>query len=345
MCMNSKFKISVVIPTYNRSGFVVQAIKSVLSQRFDAYEIIVSDNASTDDTLGVLSQFSDEPRIKVFSNDTNIGMVANWRLCVETRISGDWFLLLSDDDLLIDPYFLAKVQAMIEINPDLGFVYANGYLFDVETTRIDRLFLPYKGVVSGDSVISSYGTILAQNFTLCNIVFNRTRALASGCFLSEQNICCDEELFLQLAIANPVGCIQDCVSIYRTHTYNLSRRILTDPEFHFYRVNNILKAWDILRELKAPYIYNAFKRNTRLLKILKDLLDHLERSGKSEFLSYLDSSYPDLVKQASVFKDRKIDYLCVRLRMKILKYLKSPIQACVFLFFGACFSRKVRRLL
>jgi glycosyltransferase involved in cell wall biosynthesis len=343
--MNVNPKITVIIPTYNRAFFVSQAIESVLAQRCVDYELIVSDNASTDDTLSVLARFEDNPRIKIFSNSTNVGMVANWRICVEQRSSGGWFLILSDDDLLIDPYFLAKVQKMVMLNPDLGLVYANGYLLDEETDRIDRLFLPYKGVFSGDCIVSSYGTVLAQNFTLCNIVFNKDRALDLGCFLDLNNICCDEELFLKLAVSYPVGCIQDCVSLYRVHSSNLSKKIAVDPEFHFYRVSNILKVWDIVKKSKPRHIYTSFKRNTRLLKILKDLLGHLEKSKREDLLAYLHLSYPEFVTQAHQFKDSKVGYLWSRLRMRLLKYWNSPIQAFSFFLLRSFFEKKVRRFL
>jgi glycosyltransferase involved in cell wall biosynthesis len=91
-------KVSIGIPTYNRSYYIKEAIDSVLKQTYINLEIIVSNNCSTDDTKNVLSSYSDE-RIVVLNQEKNFGLVNNFNFCLN-RATGDYFLLLSDDDLL-----------------------------------------------------------------------------------------------------------------------------------------------------------------------------------------------------------------------------------------------------
>ncbi|HPV38707.1 MAG TPA: glycosyltransferase, partial [Candidatus Hydrogenedentes bacterium] len=55
--------VSVIIPTYNRSGYLVQAVESVLNQTFGDLEVVVVDDGSTDDTARVLRSLND-PRVK-----------------------------------------------------------------------------------------------------------------------------------------------------------------------------------------------------------------------------------------------------------------------------------------
>src|SRR5258708_23850606 len=91
-------RVTIGIPTFNRSAYLEEAISSAIGQTYANLEIIVSDNASTDDTCTLLSQQRDK-RIVVTTQPENLGMVGNWNGCL-THATGDYFLLLSDDDVL-----------------------------------------------------------------------------------------------------------------------------------------------------------------------------------------------------------------------------------------------------
>src|SRR5262244_3089429 len=99
MNMNDQFTsagrrptVSVCIPTYNRAKLLRQAIGSVLEQTFQDFEIIVYDNASTDDTAAVAESFSEE-RIRYFRNTRNLGHRENWKRCFRAA-RGDYIAAL-----------------------------------------------------------------------------------------------------------------------------------------------------------------------------------------------------------------------------------------------------------
>jgi glycosyltransferase involved in cell wall biosynthesis len=91
-------KISIGIPTFNRRDYVLEAIHSALAQTYANVEIIVSDNASTDDTWQHLTALAD-PRLVLLRQTTNLGMTGNFNATLSVA-TGEYFLLLSDDDLL-----------------------------------------------------------------------------------------------------------------------------------------------------------------------------------------------------------------------------------------------------
>jgi glycosyltransferase involved in cell wall biosynthesis len=106
-------KVSVCIPTYNYGHFVGDAIESVLSQTLQDFEIIISDNASTDDTEAVVSRYAvDDPRIRYVRNQTNLGMVANWNRCLSLA-TGEYVKFLCADDLL-EKDCLTKLAALLD---------------------------------------------------------------------------------------------------------------------------------------------------------------------------------------------------------------------------------------
>jgi len=89
--------ISIGIPTYNRSEKLFRCLESTINQDYENIEIIVCDNNSNDNTSQVVLSFNDK-RIHYHQNDKNIGMRNNFNMCLN-KSSGDFFILLSDDDI------------------------------------------------------------------------------------------------------------------------------------------------------------------------------------------------------------------------------------------------------
>lgn len=113
--------VSILVPVYNREGLVGKCIQSALDQTFCDVEIIVVDNASTDGTLEICRQYaSQDSRIRVFSNEENIGPVRNWKRCIAEARGKYGKMLFSDD--LIEPGFLEKTLPFLEEH-DAGFVF------------------------------------------------------------------------------------------------------------------------------------------------------------------------------------------------------------------------------
>lgn len=91
-------KFSVCIPNYNYENYIGKTIQSVLDQCYKNFEIIVADNASTDNSIKVVKSFKDD-RITIIKNNYNIGFSPNLDKATETA-SGDYLILLSSDDLM-----------------------------------------------------------------------------------------------------------------------------------------------------------------------------------------------------------------------------------------------------
>jgi glycosyltransferase involved in cell wall biosynthesis len=117
---------SIVIPTYNRSHLLRHVIERVQQQSFHDFEIIVSDDCSTDDTSGVVRSMTDE-RIRYFRNVENRGYPGNVRIGA-SYARGEVLYLLGDDDLLLAGA-LARTFAAFQKNPAVGVVTRPYYWF------------------------------------------------------------------------------------------------------------------------------------------------------------------------------------------------------------------------
>ncbi|MEA2020140.1 MAG: glycosyltransferase [Patescibacteria group bacterium] len=144
-----QLKFSIAIPTYNGSEWIVETLESILSQGFQNYEIVISDDCSTDDTLDVIKSF-DEPRIKIFQNKENLGYGKNLKT-LKNRISGDVLFLMGQDDLLLKGA-LEKTHSAFFLEDNIGVVTRPYYWFDDDPGTPVRAVRPYSKEL--DSVMS-----------------------------------------------------------------------------------------------------------------------------------------------------------------------------------------------
>lgn len=102
--------VSIGIPTYNRMELLKRSIKSALIQEYENIEVIVSDNASTDETRNVCLSFRDKDvRLKYFRQQKNVGPNANFDAVLK-EASGQYFMWLGDDDWIDASYVSSCVQ-------------------------------------------------------------------------------------------------------------------------------------------------------------------------------------------------------------------------------------------
>jgi glycosyltransferase involved in cell wall biosynthesis len=92
-------RVTIGIPTLNRSVLALRAIRSALAQTYADIEVVVSDDVSTDDTVAQVRAIND-PRLKLYEQAQRLGLVANFDFCLR-HATGEFFLLLGDDDLLL----------------------------------------------------------------------------------------------------------------------------------------------------------------------------------------------------------------------------------------------------
>ncbi|CAG0963131.1 GalNAc(5)-diNAcBac-PP-undecaprenol beta-1,3-glucosyltransferase [Methylophilaceae bacterium] len=119
----AKPKITIGIPVYNGEKYIREAIDSVLAQSFTDFELIISDNASTDSTERICRECQlQDKRIKYFRQITNIGIVENFEF-VLNQSSSEFFMFLACDDYLESENYLSLMVQKIEDGND--FCFAN----------------------------------------------------------------------------------------------------------------------------------------------------------------------------------------------------------------------------
>ena len=125
--------VTVVLPTRDRPHYLREALASALQQRYRNIEVLVRDNASTDETRRVVQSFGD-PRIRYHRHTEDVGPTENIISgCREAR--GEYVASLHDDDVW-EPDFLEKLVPPLEANSAAVVAFADHYIIDAEG-RID----------------------------------------------------------------------------------------------------------------------------------------------------------------------------------------------------------------
>jgi glycosyltransferase involved in cell wall biosynthesis len=133
-------KVSVVIPTYNRPQFVRSAITSVLNQTFQDFEIIVVDDASTDNTPEVVSGFNDT-KIKYIRHEINKGGSAARNTGIRTS-SAEYIAFLDDDDEWLPDKLKKQVELLNISSPNVGGVYTGFFKINKASGKIIGQSIP-----------------------------------------------------------------------------------------------------------------------------------------------------------------------------------------------------------
>jgi GT2 family glycosyltransferase len=174
--MMPETKVTIAIPTHNRSQLLKACIESVLAQEYPNFSVIVLDNASSDDTRAVIKSFID-PRITYKRNEENIGLFRNWNRAIEIN-SSPYLTILQDDDLLL-PGFIQESVMALDQNLSAAFSVSQVKAIDIKGAFLnlkDPRYIPgyfpdgvmdgleyLHRIVAGDKLIINFSAVMMRS--------------------------------------------------------------------------------------------------------------------------------------------------------------------------------------
>lgn len=134
-------RVSVIMPSYNKEKYIAKSIKSILNQTYRDFELLIIDDVSTDSSVEIIRSF-DDPRIRFYQNEQNVGMAANRNIGIE-KAGGEFIALLDADDLSTE-YRLEKEVQFLDDNPDIDVVFGAFDEIDENDTAKVNYYAPLK---------------------------------------------------------------------------------------------------------------------------------------------------------------------------------------------------------
>ena len=252
---------TVVVPTYNRSALLARAVDSVLNQTWTDFELIVVDDASTDDTPQVMAQFSDERLIYIRQPDNQGASAArNTGIC---RAKGQYVSFLDSDDELL-PQFLEQTYRFFEsCSGQIGFVWTGIYLVHdtpegevIAGKRVWQVDCPVPNQARWSTIIegaSGYGLTVQRD------CFEKT-----GMFDERLPVHHDSELLIRLGLEFDFAVIPSVLLKYHAHdntrlTDTMSRNRTVD-EWKLIQKTHV-EQFDLHPRLQELIHYNIVRRD------------------------------------------------------------------------------------
>ena len=173
--------VTIGMPTYNGARFLAQSLESLLSQDYPNWELVISDNCSTDGTEAIARAYAERiARIRYVRQETNLGASANFN-CVLGLADGTYFMWAADHDLW-EPTLISRCVAALEAEPAAVLAYPQSLLVDENGVAIEEMDDQID--LGQPSALARYKRLIWR-LVICNMIYGvarRDALVATGGF-------------------------------------------------------------------------------------------------------------------------------------------------------------------
>jgi glycosyltransferase involved in cell wall biosynthesis len=226
--------VTIAIPTFNRASWLGDCIAAALAQTYQHFEVLVSDNASTDDTALILKRINDQ-RLRVVRQPTNIGLIENWNATL-AEAKGDYIVFVSDDDR-IAPGLLERCMSVVRSQPQIAIVAALSdvhFLADGRTWAAPVSTTLRTGVCDGLDILREF---LREQISvpLCSIVIRTEVLREEGGFRVDLPYSGDHLVCASIWLTKQSGFVNESCGTVCVHSDNETSRLALETRLRCVR--------------------------------------------------------------------------------------------------------------
>lgn len=287
--------VSILIPTYNRADYLGEAIDSALSQTYKDIEIVVHDDASTDDTPLLLKKYSDK-RLRIIRTEDNHGMLGGWNYIVGLA-RGQYIKFLASDDLL-DPDCVRLLVGAALAHRTASIITCQRKFIDETGNVIKKMGFAKKDIVANgvDHAHWILTTLRENKIGEPSAVLYPTKLVKSaGEYDPSFSQFADFEYWIRLLQFGDLVYVNKPLCSFRTHTGSNTSKAILDGRFiteifallsKYYDNPNFANAFG-LTQLDRSKVIKTKTLDT--LKNIKDLFVRGEFAQARKYFSRLSS--------------------------------------------------------
>lgn len=252
--------VSIIMPSYN-SSYISESIESVLAQSYENWELLITDDCSTDNTRKVVERYAvNDPRIKLFKLYQNSGAAVARNNSIE-QAQGRYIAFLDSDDLWMPSKLKLQIEFMQKMNTEVCYssyieLYDNG----VKQIIVSPKVLKFKNIIKNDYM--GLLTVMYNTASLGKIYMPHLRKRQDWAF----------KLLLMQKADSAIGVIEP-LAYYRVRANSLSNSKFRLVKYNIQVYNeilgyNIVKSWFMLLFIFLPHYFYK-KTLTQLINNIK----------------------------------------------------------------------------
>lgn len=279
-------KVSILVPSYNRSGLLKKALNSIFQQTFTDFEVIVVDNCSTDD-IGQLITSLDDCRLIYIRNDANIGAVNNYNKTLRLA-RGQYIYAFSDDDTMLDTDNLKIKVDIMDAHQSVGIVYSNYHIIDEQGEVIGENYFTNTPLL--EKIIANPLLKAKDAFSILESGTNfvcMTSALLRGSVLKENHLefnnqlryLVDWNLWLHMSLFCDFYYVDKVLTGHRRHAQNESSLLKVEDCYNEQLLAKIglITLFKNTGKLAQTDVANVFKSIQNPMSVKNTLIRNIKR--------------------------------------------------------------------
>lgn len=247
--------VTIAIPTYNRAELLRGCVQSALAQTYENIEVLVSDNSSPDNTQEMLQEFDDK-RLRVLTQEKNIGLLPNWNACLAAA-KGEYVVLLSDDDR-IAPQLIERCVSVVNGQRDIPIVVGLSD-FHIEATGRTRPATTSRslatGIWPGTDILLEYLKGDIDVLASCSIMMWTEASRIQGGFPLDFPHTADVAAWARLLFMGKAGFVNEACATCYSHGQSETSRLGTEQ-----LLSDGWKVSNLISSLASLHVKDLLKR-------------------------------------------------------------------------------------
>ncbi|KAB8330880.1 glycosyltransferase [Scytonema tolypothrichoides VB-61278] len=293
-------KVSIVLPNYNYARYLDERIQSLLNQTYKDFELIILDDASTDNSLEVIEKYTADPRVKTKFYTENSGLpYKRWNDGADLA-QGEYLLIAGADDTC-HPTLLEKLVEKLDNHASVGLAFAQSWEINSEGKKLGLLkeYIAYVSKERWERDFVDTGKNECQYLLFTNTIPNASAVLMrrkvfaeAGKFDVQLRLAADWMLWVKMLMISDIAFVAEPLNYFRTHNntvrsktekdgisieeiFQVQKYILNNPNITLSKeaikkvCNSMKDVW--FNAILDSSIKISLGRNIRIYKILASL--------------------------------------------------------------------------
>jgi glycosyltransferase involved in cell wall biosynthesis len=252
--------VSVVLGTYNGEKYLEEQLDSIFNQTYRPLELIISDDASVDGTRQLLKKYEDNPLVRIFYQEKNLGLTKNFSFAA-LQAKGELIAFSDQDDI----WMSNKIEKLVEAKGDYHLVYSNSLLVDESGRSMKKYLSDLKKMYTGND---------SRGYILYSCVWGHTMMISKE--LLQQSLPMPEEVNHDIWITymafqhGGIKYVDEVFTHYRRNSFSVSQTLPGQKPL-----------------LKKDSLYEVFKKKLQWI----ELMGQYERKEYQPFYQELRKLY------------------------------------------------------